>query len=84
MTTIWAVNKAKPKKFIHFTGDFSHPHISKTLDGEYQVYCKLHTSWIKFNLGDYIAFQDENDMYPVDKDYFMEHYSIIYNNPSEA
>lgn len=76
MKIVEAVKKAIPKKFIEFTGEKLPENVR--VDGKnYQVFNKLHFSWINFKLGDFIAFDDVNDMYPVDKDYFAQNYDIV-------
>lgn len=78
MKIILAINKAKPKKFVEFTLDLTHKNIKHEKSGEFDgsVFCALHSSNIFARYGDYISIQNEDDMYPIDKAYFAEHYDI--------
>lgn len=40
-----------------------------------KVYNKLHDSWIKLKLGDWIRVDLENDVYPINKDYMDSNYT---------
>jgi hypothetical protein len=41
---------------------------------EYQIYNRLHSSWIGIKPGDMVRIDQPNDHYPIDKAYFEENY----------
>lgn len=46
----------------------------------YEVYCKLHNSWIKIKPSDMINVTNPDDTYPIDRKVFDETYDIVEEN----
>ena len=49
----------------------------RQVDNVWQIYNKLHDSWINIKIGDFYRTDIEGDYYPIDADYMKKNYEVV-------
>jgi len=49
----------------------------RQVDNVWQIYNKLHNSWINIKIGDFYRTDLEDDYYPIDAEYMKENYTEV-------